>query len=97
MLAHVGQLSERRMSHPWDAFFAATADSTGMPPGPLGERFGLSLRYPAAAVFSELKQLAALATLDVPPLETAGLEDHGTGAPLSVAKADAAIACSPTF
>jgi hypothetical protein len=55
-LAHVGQLSERRTSHLWDAFFAATADGTGMPRGPLDERFGLSLRYPAAVVFSELKQ-----------------------------------------
>jgi histidine ammonia-lyase len=90
-VAHVGQLSERRLSHLWDAFFAAATTDAGMPPGPLGERFGLSLRYPAAAVFSELKQLAAPATLDVPPLETAGLEDHGTGAPLSVAKADAAV------
>jgi histidine ammonia-lyase len=90
-VAHVGQLSERRMSHLWDAFFAGTAASTGMPPGPLAEWFGLALRYPAAAVFSELKQLAAPATLDVPPLETAGLEDHGTGAPLSVSKADAAV------
>jgi histidine ammonia-lyase len=90
-VAHVGQLSERRMSHLWDAFFAAMA-ATGMPPtGPPPEVFGISLRYPAAAVFTQLKQLAAPATLDVPPLETGGLEDHGTGAPLSVRKAEEAV------
>jgi histidine ammonia-lyase len=79
------------MSHLWDTFFAGMA-ATGMPTtGPLPELFGLSLRYPAAAVFTELKQLAAPATLDVPSLESGGLEDHGTGAPLSVRKAEAAV------
>jgi histidine ammonia-lyase len=90
-VAHVGQLSERRMSHLWDAFFAGAAAVAVPPPGPLPELFGLSLRYPAAAIFAELKQLAGPATLDVPPLETGGLEDHGTGAPLSVRKAEAAV------
>jgi histidine ammonia-lyase len=52
--------------------------------------YGLQLRYPAAALFSELKQLAAPASLDTPPLDL-GIEDHGTGAPLSVRKADAAL------
>jgi histidine ammonia-lyase len=41
-------------------------------------------------VFTELKQLAAPASLDTPPLDL-GVEDHGTGAPLSVRKADAAL------
>jgi histidine ammonia-lyase len=79
-LAHVGQLSERRMDHLWDAFFS------GGPPGPgwgASEHFGLSLRYPAAATYAELRQLAAPATLDVPPLDI-GIEDHATNAPLSV-------------
>src|SRR4029453_1253375 len=52
--------------------------------------YGLSLRYPAAAVFTELKQLAAPATLDAPPLDT-GVEDHATSAPLSVRKTEAAL------
>ncbi len=91
-VAHVGQLSERRMSHLWDAFFQHRAELGGPPlDGLVPELFGLSLRYPAAAVVAELKQLAAPATLDVPPLETGGLEDHGTGAPLSVRKAEAAV------
>jgi len=91
-IAHVGQISERRMSHLWDAFFSLLA-SAGPPPG-MGDGppqlYGLQLRYPAAAVFSELKQLAAPATLDVAPLDM-GVEDHATSAPLSVRKADDAI------
>lgn len=90
-IAHVGQISERRMSHLWDAFFARLAHigapTVGADPPQLS---GLALRYPAAAVFSELKQLAAPATLDTPPLDI-GVEDHATGAPLSVRKAEEAL------
>jgi len=87
-LAQVGQLSERRMSHLWDAFMQqVTAFPTTGAPFTL---YGLQLRYPAAAVFTELKQLAAPATLDTPPLDL-GVEDHHTGAPLSVRKTDAAL------
>ncbi|MBA3402102.1 MAG: aromatic amino acid lyase, partial [Actinobacteria bacterium] len=89
-IAHVGQLSERRLSHLWEAIFAQMAAaellSTNEPP-PL---FGLQLRYPAAAAFSELKQLAAPATLDTPPLDMS-VEDHGTAAPLSVRKTEQAL------
>ena len=84
-LAQVGQLSERRMSHLWDAFFQQLP--SGPPPT---VTYGLQLRYPAAALFPELKQIAAPATLDTPPLDL-GVEDHGTGAPLSVRKTDAAL------
>jgi histidine ammonia-lyase len=84
-LAHVGQLSERRMAHLWDTFFAQL---TGGPPAAIA--YGVQLRYPAAALFPELKQLAAPATLDTPPLDQ-DVEDHGTGAPLSVRKTDAAL------
>jgi histidine ammonia-lyase len=87
--AHVGQLSERRTNHLWDAFFAGVGAEAA--PESVPELFGLRLRYPAAAVVAELKQLAAPATLDVPPLETGSLEDHATGAPLSVRKAEAAV------
>jgi histidine ammonia-lyase len=90
-IAHVGQLSERRMSHLWDRFFRlmATAETAAAEAAPL-EVHGLQLRYPAAAVFPELKQLAAPATLDTPPLDI-GVEDHGTSAPLSVRKTDGAL------
>jgi histidine ammonia-lyase len=83
-LAQVGQLSERRMSHLWDA---CMRQMTTLPPTTL---YGLRLRYPAAAVFPELKQPAAPATLDTPPLDL-GVEDHHTAAPLSVRKIDAAL------
>ena len=83
-LAQVGQLSERRMSHLWDAFFRQPAS------GPPTVGYGLQLRYPAAALFPELKQLAAPASLDTPPLDL-DVEDHGTSAPLSVRKTDAAL------
>ncbi len=92
-LAHVGQLSERRMSHLWDAFFEGVSRAGPATPGQPAssaapgseppELFGLPLRYPAAATFAELKQLAAPATLDVPPLDI-GVEDHATNAPLAV-------------
>jgi histidine ammonia-lyase len=84
-LAQAGQLSERRMSHLWDAFFRQLV--SGPPPA---AAYGLQLRYPAAALFPELKQLAAPASLDTPPLDL-GVEDHGTSAPLSVRKSDAAL------
>jgi histidine ammonia-lyase len=72
------------MSHLWEAFFR---QMTGPPPS---AAYGLALRYPAAAVVAELVQLAAPATLDVPPLDL-GVEDHATGAPLGVRKADTAL------
>jgi histidine ammonia-lyase len=82
-VAQVGQLSERRLSHLWDAFFRQMT-------GPPAAAHGLQLRYPAAALFAELKQLAAPATLDIPPLDL-GVEDHATAAPLTVRKTDAAL------
>jgi histidine ammonia-lyase len=82
-LAQVGQLSERWMAHLWDG---CMQQMTGLPVA----LYGLQLRYPAAAVFPELKQLAAPATLDTPPLDL-GVEDHHTAAPLSVRKTDAAL------
>jgi histidine ammonia-lyase len=85
-VAQVGQLSERRMAHLWDAFFARLASGRPRP----AVTYGLQLRYPAAAMFPELKQLAAPATLDTPPQDL-GVEDHGTSAPLSVHKTDAAL------
>jgi histidine ammonia-lyase len=106
-LAHVGLLSERRMSHLWNAFFAsgpaaptggagpAPAPDAGSGPAPAGpdgppELFGLALRYPAAALVADLRHLAAPATLDVPPLDQ-DIEDHATGAPLAVRRADEAL------
>ena len=83
-LAQVGQLSERRLSHLWDG---CMQQMIGAPTSPL---YGLQLRYPAAALFPELKQLAMPATLDTPTLDL-GVEDHGTSAPLSVRKTDTVL------
>jgi histidine ammonia-lyase len=89
--AHVGQISDRRMSHLWDTFFARAVGTEPPPPGwEPPEALGLSLRYPAAATSAELRQLAAPATLDVPPLDI-GIEDHATGAPLAIRKADESL------
>jgi histidine ammonia-lyase len=84
-VAQVGQISERRMSHLWDGCMQQLTGGK-----PTTAMYGLQLRYPAAAVFAELKQLAAPATLDIPPLDL-GVEDHHTAAPLTVRKTDVAL------
>ncbi|MHB9150771.1 MAG: HAL/PAL/TAL family ammonia-lyase [Thermoleophilia bacterium] len=89
-IAHVGQLSERRLSHLWDAFFQHSDSSDGHPPTGVNEFFGLSLRYAGASLMAELKQLAAPATLDAPTLDME-VEDHATSAPLTVRKTATAL------
>ena len=92
-IAHVGQLVDRRLGHLWQAFFTAMAGGDGAPPsfdGPPPELPGLHLRYAAAAAYAELRQLAGPASLDIGVLDQ-GVEDHSTGAPLSVRKTDEAL------
>ena len=84
-LTHVGQLSERRMAHLWDACYAQLGREL-----PGAAALGLPLRYPAAAVYAELKHVAAPATLDPPTLDF-GVEDHASGAPLSIRLTDRAL------
>ena len=84
-LAHVGQLADRRLSHLWTASTAYRDVWSHVS----GVR-GVSLRYAAAAAYAELRQLANPATLDVPPLDRA-IEDHSTGATISVRHTDAAL------
>lgn len=79
-LGHVGLLAERRMGQLWDA--AVTSLSTpGTDPNPPSDSgappalAGLGLRYPAAARYTKLRQLAQPVTLDVPALDL-GVEDH---------------------
>ena len=88
-LAHLGHLSERRMNHLWDAFF-----SGGPPPvgtgGPPPELFGITLRYPAATSWAELRRVASPVTLDIPALDL-GLEDVASDAPAAVMKVDRAL------
>jgi histidine ammonia-lyase len=90
-IAHVGQLSDRRLGHLWAAFFEAI--SAGGPPvsgSPPPDLPGMHLRYAAAAANGELRQLASPVSLDVGVLDQ-GVEDHSTAAPLSVRKADEAL------
>jgi histidine ammonia-lyase len=89
-LVHVGQLSERRMSHLWNALMGAM--KSGPPPGSHGPAAtpGLQLRYAGSACYTELRLLAAPATLDSTILDV-GVEDHATGAMLSVRKTEEAL------
>ena len=93
-LAHAGQLSDRRLNHLWAATFAKAADQRSEANrsvwGSAGDMRGTSLRYAAAAASAELRQVAGPASLDVAPLDL-GIEDHATGAPLSVRRTDTAF------
>ena len=88
-IAHVGQLSDRRLGHLWSAFFEAMAAGPPLD-GPPPDLPGMHLRYAAAAANGELRQLAAPVSLDVGILDQ-GVEDHSTAAPLGVRKADEAL------
>jgi histidine ammonia-lyase len=88
-IAHVGQISDRRLGHLWGAFFEALA-AGGPSGGPPPDLPGMHLRYAASAAYAELRQLAAPVSLDVGVLDQ-GVEDHSTAAPLSVRKADEAL------
>jgi histidine ammonia-lyase len=89
-IAHVGQLSDRRLGHLWDAFFATMSGGGPAFEGPPPELPGMHLRYAAAAAYAELRQVAAPVSLDVGVLDH-GVEDHSTAAPLSVRKTDEAL------
>jgi histidine ammonia-lyase len=83
-IAHVGQLSDRRMNHLWARLFAAEGSSMVdvielmAQPGS-----GVMPRYAAAARYAELRGLAGPATLDIAPLDL-GQEDHATAATITV-------------
>lgn len=89
-IAHAGQLSDRRMNHLWAATFARPATANRSVWGSSAEMRGTSLRYAGAAAAAELRQLAGPATLDVAPLDV-GIEDHATGAPISVRRTEIAL------
>jgi histidine ammonia-lyase len=89
-IAHVAQLSDRRMNHLWSRLFA---DPSLSAPGGLDEAAAMGgplLRYAAAARAAELRSLANPVTLDVSPLDL-GVEDHATNAPLAVRRTDEAL------
>ena len=86
-LAHVGTLSERRCGQLWDSVVSSLGEVAGgdesqePPPGEGMPSFlaGLALRYPIAARYTRLRQLAQPVTLDVPVLDLS-VEDHATNA-----------------
>ncbi len=90
-LAHIGRLSDRRMEALWaltmdfedPAVIASLLASATNQAGPM-------VRYSGAARAAELVGLAAPATLDLGPLDR-GVEDHGTLAPQTVARTEAAL------
>jgi histidine ammonia-lyase len=79
-LAHVGQLSDRRMNHLWERAFRA--NDSALPSGMLRmTRHGRGMfhRYAAATRAGELRSLAGPVSLDIGPLDN-GVEDHATNA-----------------
>ena len=83
-LAHVGQISDRRMDHLWRVALASEGlfSEEGLR-AQAGSMRRAMQRYAAAALFAEMRALAAPVTLDIGSLDQ-GTEDHATNAPLSV-------------
>jgi histidine ammonia-lyase len=90
-LAHVGQISDRRMNHLWSRIFGAggtpIVDVIGLMAQPGS---GVMPRYAAAARYAELRGLAGPATLDIAPLDL-GQEDHATAATITVQRTSEAL------
>lgn len=88
-LAHLGMLSERRMNKLVTVLYGEASFEFGVQ-----ERGRYSVPgfviYSAAALLSELKQLASPVTLDCPPLDL-DVEDHATLAPQAVMLARRAL------
>ena len=81
-LAHLGMLSERRMNKLVTALYGEASFEFGVQ-RPSGYSVPGFVIYSAAALLSELKQLASPVTLDCPPLDL-DVEDHATLAPQAV-------------
>jgi histidine ammonia-lyase len=88
-LAHGGMLSERRMNKLVTALYGEASFEFGRAKP---ERYSLPglVIYSAAALLSELKQLAAPVTVHCPPLDL-DVEDHATLAPQAVMLARRAL------
>lgn len=89
-IAHVGQLTDRRLNHVWGAMTSGTDMSDVNVLAQAADFGGLLMRYSAAARYTELRALAAPVSLDVAPLDLA-VEDHATNAPLAVRLTDDAL------
>lgn len=88
-LAHAGMLSERRMNKLVTTVYGDASFEFGTEEPERYSVPGLVI-YSAAAVLSELKQLAAPVTLHSPPLDL-DVEDHATLAPQAVMLARRAL------
>jgi histidine ammonia-lyase len=88
--AHVGLLSDRRLSHLWAKIFEGFSEATEEDMRGAAGSGGVFLRYAAAARYAELRAIADPVTLDVPPLDQ-GVEDHATNAPFAVARTAEAL------
>jgi len=89
-LAHVGQLSDRRMNQLWQRLFASGVDMVSVMAYAQQPGNGFLSRYAAAARAADLRQLAAPATLDIGALDL-GVEDHATAAPTTVRRTEEAL------
>jgi histidine ammonia-lyase len=88
-LAHGGMLSERRMNKLVTALYGEASFEFGTEQPERHSVPGLVI-YSAAALLSELKQLATPVTLNCPPLDL-DVEDHATLAPQAVMLARRAL------
>jgi len=89
-IAHVGQLSDRRLNHLWLVVMQSINLSDVEGTGSRMDLQGLLMRYSSAVRYSELRVLAAPVTLDIAPLDL-GVEDHATNAVLAVQRGDDAL------
>src|SRR4029453_588696 len=78
-IAHVGQLSDRRMNHLWTVLLGRIDLTSPAAVLAASNESGPLLRYAAAARAAELREIAGPATLDISPLDL-GVEDHSTNA-----------------
>ncbi|MEO6350748.1 MAG: aromatic amino acid ammonia-lyase [Candidatus Limnocylindrales bacterium] len=88
-LAHVGQLSDRRLNHLWTVV-AADIDVTDMSAQSASDLAGLLMRYASAVRYAELREIAGPVTLDIAPLDL-GVEDHATNAVAAVQRSETAL------
>ena len=89
-IAHVGQLSDRRMNHLWPLLLAGAETATPAAMIEAASHGGALLRYAAATRAAELRELAGPVTLDIAPLDV-GVEDHSTNAVTAVRRTDEAL------
>ncbi len=89
-IAHVGRLSDRRMEQLWQHLFSVGPSIEAIVQYAVAPGSGFLGRYAAASRASDLRQLAAPATLDIFALDL-GVEDHATAAATTVRRTSEAL------